>query len=239
MKNIAVIFAGGTGRRMLTASKPKQFLELNGKPVIIYTIEIFQDHPQIDGIVVACLEDWIPFLEKQLNKFEITKVGAVIPGGATGQESIYLGLKAARDAYGDDCNVLVHDGVRPLINARTVSDNISAANRFGNAVTCVNSTETIVVNRPDGSMDIPSRADTLIARAPQTFRLADLLAAHEEARRNGRSDFIDSCTLMTHYGHKLHPIIGPTENIKITTPTDFYIFRAMIELRENEQIFGI
>jgi len=239
MKNIAVIFAGGTGRRMHTASKPKQFLELNGKPVVIYTIEIFQNHPQIDGIVVACLEQWIPFLAKQLKKFDITKVGSIIPGGATGQESIYLGLKAAQATYGDDCNVLIHDGVRPLINAQTVTDNISAANQYGNAITCVNTTETIVVNQPDGSLYIPSRSDTLIARAPQTFRLAELLAAHEEARRTGKADFIDSCTMMSYYGYKIHPIIGPAENIKITTPTDFYVFRAMIELQENRQIFGL
>ncbi|MDE6378080.1 MAG: 2-C-methyl-D-erythritol 4-phosphate cytidylyltransferase, partial [Duncaniella sp.] len=107
MKNIAVIFAGGTGRRMRTVSKPKQFLELNGKPVIIYTLELFDNHPEIDGIVVVCLADWIGYLEKQLKKFEITKVGAIVPGGLTGQESIYNGLVAARETYGEDCNVLI------------------------------------------------------------------------------------------------------------------------------------
>ena len=97
MKNIAVIFAGGTGNRMNTKSRPKQFLDLNGKPVIIYTIELFDNHPMIDGIVVACLEPWIPFLEKMLRKFEINKVVKVVPGGETGQDSIYRGLCAAED----------------------------------------------------------------------------------------------------------------------------------------------
>ena len=238
MKNVAVIFAGGTGRRMQTVSKPKQFLELNGKPVIIYTLEIFDNHPEIDGIIVVCLEDWIPYLWKQLKKFEITKVGAVVPGGATGQQSIYNGLVAARDTYGTDCNVLIHDGVRPLITEQTITDNIEAVNRYGSSITCVPATETFVVSRNDGSLEIPSRADSLMARAPQTFRLTDILSAHEEARRTGREDFIDSCTMMTHYGHNIHTIIGPMENIKITTPTDFFIFRAMVEVHENQQIFG-
>ncbi|MDE7393591.1 MAG: 2-C-methyl-D-erythritol 4-phosphate cytidylyltransferase [Muribaculaceae bacterium] len=238
MKNIAVIFAGGTGSRMNTVSKPKQFLELRGKPVIVYTLELFDNHPQIDGIVVVCLADWIPFLEKQLKKFEITKVGAVVPGGATGQESIYNGLCAARRVYGDDCNVLIHDGVRPLITEKTITDNIEAVNEFGSSVTCVKAIETFVVKHPDGALEIPPRADSLIARAPQTFRLPDILAAHEQARLEGRNDFIDSCTMMTHYGHAIHPVIGPDENIKITTPTDFFIFRAMIEVHENQQVFG-
>ena len=238
MKNIAVIFAGGTGRRMKTVSKPKQFLELNNKPVIIYTIELFENHPEIDGIVVVCLKDWIPYLKKQLNKFEITKVGQIVPGGETGQESIYNGLIAARDHYGEACNVLIHDGVRPLITEKTITDNIIAVNEFGNSITCVPTTETFVVNQPDGTLNIPPRKDSLIARAPQTFRLPDILAAHEEARRIGKNDFIDSCTMMSHFGYAIHTILGPMENIKITTPTDFFIFRAMVEVHENQQIFG-
>lgn len=238
MKNIAVIFAGGAGKRMQTVSKPKQFLELNGKPVIIYTLELFDNHPEIDGIVVACIEAWIPYLRKQLKKFEINKVGAIVAGGGTGQESIYNGLKAAAGTYGTDCNVLIHDGVRPLITATTVSDNIEAVNRYGNCITCVPATETFIVKQPDGGLEIPSRADSLIARAPQSFRLPEILAVHEEARRQGKNDYIDSCTMMSRHGYTMHTIIGPMENIKITTPTDFFIFRAMVEVHENQQIFG-
>lgn len=238
MRNIAVIFAGGAGRRMQTVSKPKQFLELRGKPVIIYTLELFDNHPHIDGIVVVCLEDWIPYLRKQLKKFEINRVGAIVSGGATGQESIYNGLVAAEKVYGEDCNVLIHDGVRPLITEQTITDNINAVNTFGNCITCVPATETFVVTQADGSLEIPARRDSLIARAPQSFRLRDIREAHEKARDAGRDDFIDSCTMMSHYGHTMHTIIGPMENIKITTPTDFFIFRAMVEVHENQQIFG-
>lgn len=238
MKNIAVIFAGGVGKRMQNASKPKQFLELNGKPIIIYTLEIFENHPEIDGIIVVCLEGWIPYLKKQMEKFGIRKVGAVVPGGHTGMESIYHGLTATLECYGSDCHVLIHDGVRPLITAKTVTDNIRAVEKFGTCVTCVHATETILVNRAEGEIEIPSRADTLIARAPQTFRLADILKVHEQAREEGRNDFIDSCTMMSHYGYVIHTVIGPVENIKITTPTDFFIFRAVAEAYENQQIFG-
>lgn len=239
MKNIALIFAGGTGRRMQTVSKPKQFLELNGKPVIIYTLEIFDSHPRIDGIVVVCLEGWITYLDKLLKKFGIAKVGAIVAGGVTGQESIYNGLLSAKDTYGEDCIVLIHDGVRPLITEDTVTDNIDTALRCGNCITCVKSTETFVVEQPDGSLCIPPRADSLIARAPQTFMLPEILSAHRKAREAGKNDFIDSCTMMSHYGYTLHTIIGPTENIKITTPTDFYLFRTILEVQENQQIFGL
>ena len=118
MKNIAVIFAGGIGKRMNAQSRPKQFLELNGKPVIIYTLEIFDNHPLIDGIIVSCVDGWIPFLERTIRHFGITKVKGIVTGGNTGQASIYNGLcEAERLAGGDisDTLVLIHDGVRPLI----------------------------------------------------------------------------------------------------------------------------
>lgn len=236
--NVAVIFAGGTGIRMNTVSRPKQFLELRGKPIIIYTLELFDNHPDIDGIVVVCLESWIPFLEKQIKKFEINKVTEIVPGGATGQESIFNGLSAAAKHFEEDSIVLIHDGVRPLIKEQTISDNISTVEEFGNCITCIPATETFVVRQNDGSLDIPSRNDSLIARAPQSFVLKDILSAHHQAQSEGKTDFIDSCTMMSHYGHEMHTIIGPMENIKITTPTDFFIFRAMVEVHENQQIFG-
>lgn len=237
--NIAVIFAGGSGLRMHTKSRPKQFLDLNGKPIIIYTLELFDNHPQIDAIVVACIENWIPFLEKQLRKFEITKVIKVVPGGETGQQSIYNALCAAENAGTDDSIVLIHDGVRPLITEQTITDNINKVKQSGSCVTCIPATETLVVRQTDGSLEIPSRADSLIARAPQSFFLKDIIAAHRRALAEGRNNFIDSCTMMSQYGYKLGTIIGPMENIKITTPTDFFVLRAMMKVHEDQQIFGL
>lgn len=237
--NIAVIFAGGVGRRMHTQSRPKQFLEYQGKPIIIYTLELFDNHPLIDAIVVACVEEWIPFLQKMLKKFEITKVKKIVPGGATGQESIYHGLVAANDlATSDNDIVLIHDGVRPLITEQTITDNIAMVEKEGSCITCIQASETFIVNQPDGGLEIPSRRDSLIARAPQSFYLKDILQAHEQARAEGKYDFIDSCTMMHHYGHSLSQVIGPVENIKITTPTDYFVFKAMVEVHENQQIFG-
>lgn len=238
MKNIAVIFAGGSGKRMNTVSRPKQFLELNGKPVMIYTLELFDNHPMIDGITVVCIEPWIPFLKKQLKKFEINKVGIIVPGGETGQDSIYNGLSAAKEYYGADCNVLIHDGVRPLITEQTITDCVNTTNEKGNCITCIPATETFVVKQEDGSLEIPTRANSLIARAPQCFRLTEILDAHHKAQESDRHDFIDSCTMMSYYGYQMNTIIGPMENIKITTPTDFFIFRAMVQVHENQQIFG-
>lgn len=238
--NIGVIFAGGSGRRMNTKSRPKQFLEYNGKPIIIYTLELFDNHPMIDAIVVVCIEDWIPFLEKQLKKFEINKVIKIVKGGNSGQESIYNGLVAAEEVTNNvsDTIVLIHDGVRPLITEDTITDNIITIKEKGNCITCIPATETFIVKQEDGGLEIPTRNNSLIARAPQSFYLNDIISAHRLAQKEGRTDFIDSCTLMSYYGHKMNTIIGPMENIKITTPTDFFIFKAMVEVHENQQIFG-
>jgi len=238
MMNIAVIFAGGSGKRMNTVTKPKQFLELNGKPIIIYTIELFDNLPDIDGIIVVCIEDWIPYMHKLINKFGVTKVVKVVPGGATGQDSIYNGLACASRLYSDDSVVLIHDGVRPLVNEQTILECIRTTREQGNCITCIPATETFVVKQEDGSLKIPNRSDSLIARAPQCFLLKDILSAHAKAREEDRHDFIDSCTMMSHYGYRLVTILGPMENIKITTPTDYFVFRAMVEVHENQQIFG-
>ena len=238
MTNLALIFAGGSGKRMNTNGKPKQFLELQGKPIIIYTLELFDNHPQIDGIVVVCIAGWIDYLRKMLRKFEITKVVEIVPGGETGQDSIYQGLLSAERHFPADSCVLIHDGVRPLITEQTITDNIAAVERYGSCITCIPAIETFVVSQPNGDLAIPPRKDSLVARAPQSFILSDILCAHRRALSEGRHDFIDSCSMMSGYGHRLHTIMGPMENIKITTPSDYFVFRAMVEVHENQQIFG-
>ena len=242
MKNIAVIFAGGSGVRMNTRSKPKQFLELRGKPIIIYTLELFDNHPLIDGIVVVCLESWIPFLKKMLNKFEINKVVKIVSGGDSGQDSIYRGLCAVEDYCKDkgeeNAVVLIHDGVRPLIVDETITRNIEKVHEKGSAITVVPAIETFVIQKEEGQMVIPDRSSCLLARAPQSFYLKDILSIHRKNKENGNITFIDSCSMMSYFGYKMATIEGPMENIKITTPTDYFIFRAMVEVHENQQIFG-
>ena len=131
---------------MKTTKRPKQFLEMHGKPIIIYTLEIFEQHPEIDAVVVACVQDWIPYLEELLVRFHITKVKKVVPGGDTGQMSIYNGLAAAKEVAGDEKSVvLIHDGVRPLINADVITNNIQSVKEHGSAITSAVVKETIMV----------------------------------------------------------------------------------------------
>lgn len=224
---------------MKTTKRPKQFLEMHGKPIIIYTLEIFEQHPEIDAIVVACVQDWIPYLEELLARFHITKVKKVVPGGDTGQMSIYNGLAAAKEVAGDEKSVvLIHDGVRPLINADVITNNIQSVKEHGSAITSAVVKETIMVVKDDNSIDyVPDRSHSRVAKAPQSFWLEDILSVHQRAQQEGIFDFIDSCTMMKHYGHNLYLIDGPYENIKITTPDDFYTMRALLDAQENAQIY--
>lgn len=238
--NIGVIFAGGVGSRMSGSAKPKQFLNVYGKPIIIHTLEIFEMHPNIDAIVVACLGEWIPYLESLIERFNLKKVKKVVPGGSNGQESIYNGLKAAEEvAAGEKSVVLIHDGVRPLINEKTIDDNIASVEKNGSAITCVKVKETVLVVAEDDSIsEIPNRDDTRLARAPQSFYLEDIMECHRKAIEENKYDFIDSCSMMQYYGKKLFLIEGPQENIKITTPDDLYTLRALLKAKEESEVFG-
>lgn len=237
--NIAVVFAGGIGQRMKSTKRPKQFLELHEKPIIIYTLEHFELHPKIDGIVISCVEEWIPYLRELLTKFHITKVRAIVPGGSTGQMSIYNGLVAAKNISKDNDNiVLIHDGVRPMINKEVISENIRSVKENGSAITSAIVKETVMVVKDDNSIDyVPNRDNSRIAKAPQSFWLEDILKVHVLAQSQGIRDFVDSCTMMQYYGYKLFLIDGPYENIKITTPDDFYTMRAILDAKENAQIY--
>lgn len=239
--NIAVIFAGGTGQRMNTKSKPKQFLEVHGKPVLIYTLEQFEQHPQIDGIILVCLASWIEYAGQMAKKFQITKLMRIVPGGKSGQESIFHGLRAARELYGGRNIVLIHDGVRPLIDEDTISRCILSVREHGSAVTVSPAIETIFIKSDNGNQvgSIFNRSLCEMAKAPQCFYLDDIYHAHLQAQEEDKCDFIDSASLMQHYGHVLFTVEGSSDNIKITTPADFYIFRAILDARENLQIIGV
>ncbi len=238
--NIALIFAGGTGQRMNSKTVPKQFLELHGKPILIYTIEQFEFHPQIDGVVVVCLKEWIERLRELINKFGLKKIKAVLPGGQTGQESIFNGVKWIFEHYPPETGVLVHDGVRPLIDSETISADIECLCKNGNAVTVTPAQETIAIDNDEEIVGrILNRDRCKIARAPQCFPIKVLYEAHIKAKTENLNGFIDSASLMQHNGMKLYMVEGPVYNIKITTPSDFYVFRAIMDAMENSQIFGL
>lgn len=238
--NIALIFAGGVGTRMNSKLLPKQFLSVHGKPIIIHTLEHFENHPEIDAIVVACVEDWIPHMQDLQDRFKITKIRKIVPGGASGQLSIYNGLCAAEEIAADEKNIiLIHDGVRPLINAEIITKNIACVKKYGSAITSVKLTETalsISDEDPTKIGHIYDRSKMCFARAPQSFWLEEILAAHRHVLEENRTDFVDSCSLMSDMGHNLHLVPGPTENIKITMQEDFFILRAMLDAREDMQM---
>lgn len=226
----ALIFAGGSGTRMNSKSRPKQFLQFYGKELIIHTLENFQNHFEIDGIAVVCIEEWIPYLNKLLEKYGIDKVKAVVSGGVTGQESIFKGLKAIKTFDKDEKSiVLIHDGVRPFINEDVISSCIKSVKEKGSAITVVPATETIITSEDGKISSITDRSKCCLARAPQCFYLDDILDAHNKAIKDGNLNIIDSASLMKFYGHELYTVQGNADNIKITTPADFYTFKALLE----------
>ncbi len=240
MMNIGVIFAGGVGRRMNTKGKPKQFLEVHGKPIIVHTIDIFQNTEAIDAVVVVCVSDWLDYMNNLVERFNLTKVKAVVAGGETGQMSIFKGLEAAEQLATDDAVVLIHDGVRPFINEEVINANIQSVKETGSAVTSVRAKETVVlVNDSSKISEVVDRTRSFIAKAPQSFYLSDILSVERDAISKGITDAIDSSTLMGMYNRELTIVEGPYENIKITTPDDFYMFKALYDARENEQIYGM
>lgn len=240
MANFALIFAGGTGSRMKMTTKPKQFLELHGKPIIIHTIEHFERHQDIDKIVVVCVTGWHEYLHQLLAKFQIKKVVAVVGGGETGQLSIFKGLEAVKEhSTSEDDLVLIHDGVRPLIDSDIITANIACVLTKGTAITVKPVIETVIqVNEMNEIQNVVDRDSCQTAVAPQGFYLNDIWDCHLRAQSEGIFDMTDSASLARYYGRSLFTVMGGPENIKITTPSDFYIFKAIYESRENEQIFG-
>jgi 2-C-methyl-D-erythritol 4-phosphate cytidylyltransferase len=238
MGNIALVFAGGVGARMANSSRPKQFLEIHGRPIIVHTLDVFQQHPEIDAIAVAILPEFREYLERLVKRYELTKVQWIVDGGSTGQESRHNALKVIAEHNDPESLVLVHDGVRPLIDADLVTRNIETALEFGSAVTCTKMTETVVVEEGEGIKDVIPRDPLWTAQAPQTFRLKDALSSYDRAVAEGEHDSIDTCTLMHSYGYDIRRVEGPRTNIKITTASDYYICRTFLTLIEDREAFG-
>lgn len=235
-----VIFAGGVGTRMTGSRVPKQFLKLGGTPVIAHTIAVFDSLPLVDRIVVVSPCDWIDYTKEVLRAEHFAKVLVVVPGGKTGQGSICAGLDALCGLAGvsEDDVVLIHDGVRPLIDHATVKACVRSVEERGATATVSRSVETVIEQR-DGRVErVLNRGICMLARAPQGFILGDIRRAHRRAMEDGRLDFVDSISLMSYYGHEVFTVEGPSENIKITRPEDFFAFKGYSDLREMKQLWG-
>lgn len=241
--NIAIITAGGIGKRM-GSNIPKQFIEVNSKPIILYTLEIFNNHPQIDAIIVVCCKQWMKRLQMMVNKAYLEKVVKIVEGGREGQQSIYNGLRSAKEWCEEQgCNVsdaivLVHDSVRPLVSHDLIAHNIEDVNKHGNSITVIRPTETFIVEE-DGKQKMLKRNDIHVVRAPQCFYLDKILRLHQRAIADGKSEYRDCCSMMCDYGIPFHETEGPSTNIKITFPSDIMLFHSLIELSEIRTMLGL
>jgi 2-C-methyl-D-erythritol 4-phosphate cytidylyltransferase len=212
---------------------------MHGKPIIIYTLEHFELHQNIDNIVIVCLKDWIDELKGMLKRYGITKVIRIVPGGETGHDSIYCGLEAMKDIAGDDDIVLIHDGVRPLITSELIDRNIEMVKNCGNAITSEPARESIVMSI-DGEKiyDVPQRRQMYVAKAPQSFRFGKILKLYEKAHEE-QVKSIDSAHLCSLYDEPMNIVLSTKNNMKITDPADYYMYRALYDAIENQQVFGL
>ena len=230
--NIALIIAGGKGQRM-QQEIPKQFLNVNDKPVIMYTLEAFQSHPDIDRIGVVCVDGWHDILRAYARQYRIDKLEWVVSGGENGQASIRNGVFHAEQLYGEQDIILVHDAIRPMVSHEIISDCIVQCKKHGSAVSIV-PCNTVALRRTTDhlSSEVVPRYRLALTQTPQAFPLKRLADAHRKALETGILNSIASCTLMVELGESVHFSIGAETNIKLTTPDDLKIFKALLALRE-------
>ncbi|MCQ2163632.1 MAG: 2-C-methyl-D-erythritol 4-phosphate cytidylyltransferase [Bacteroidales bacterium] len=229
--NIALLTAGGTGNRM-GQDIPKQFMCIDNQPVIIYTLQAFQHHPEIDSIAVVCLSGWDVILQAYANQYNITKLKWIFEGGSSNQESIYNGIQGLKNAGCSESDiVLVHDGVRPLVDPRIITENIAVCKEYGYAVTGMTCKEAIMelIDNTVVNIDIP-RERLVRTQTPHTYALGTLLNAHKKALEKGITNTVASCTLVALTGIQNQHIVEGTEKngLKLTRPQDVELFKAMI-----------
>ena len=233
--NTAIILAGGTGQRM-HQEIPKQFINVNDKPLIIYTLEAFQKHPQIDSILVVCIDGWHDFLKAYARQNHISKLKWVISGGSTGQESIRNGVFALENECKEDDIVVIHDGIRPLVDENVLSDVIVKCGIYGNAVTSLPYNEQIFVKKDEETTEQYIPRETLRrVSTPQAYKYGTLLRSYKRAFEEKIGIYGSSYTntMMTDLGETLHFAAGSDKNIKITTQDDLELFKALLMLKEH------
>ena len=229
--NIAMIIAGGSGQRM-GQDIPKQFLTVNDRPVIIYTLEAFERHPQIDAIAVVCIEGWEQVLWAYSKQFNTSKLKYVIKGGRNGQESIRNGVFELEKHFSHDDLVIIHDAIRPMVSADIITDNIRVAQQYGNAVTVIPCAEAMLVTEDAiGSEESYPRDSLKRTQTPQAFHIGEICELHRKAIEAGITNSVASCTLMVEMGRRVYFSSGSEKNIKLTTVEDLEIFKALLAAR--------
>ncbi len=234
MANIGLIIAGGSGNRM-HQDIPKQFITVNERPVIVYTLEAFEHHPEIDAIAVVCIEGWEQVLWAYARQFNIAKLQYVVCGGRNGQDSIRNGLFELEKHFAPDDIVLVHDAIRPMVSAEIISDNIRVAREFGNAIAVIPCAEAMLQTE-DGAVSTGSYPRDRLKRTqtPQAFRLGEICDLHRRALAAGITNSIASCTLKIEMGEQVYFSAGSEKNIKLTTVEDIDIFKALLAAKRSD-----
>lgn len=224
----ALLIAGGVGARM-GQDIPKQFLSVDDKPVIVYTLEAFQRHPRIDSIAVVCVEGWEKMLWAYARQFGIAKLDIVVPGGENGQGSIRNGVFALEELYPSDDIVLIHDAIRPMVSEEVITDCIEVTERFGNAITVIPCAEAMLTT-DDAKVSTGQypRDNLKRTQTPQGFRLGDICQLHRDALEAGITNSVASCTLMVEMGKQVYFSKGSERNVKLTTVEDIDIFKALL-----------
>lgn len=223
----SLIFAGGVGKRMKSKEIPKQFLEVDGKPIIIHTLEYFSEHDMVDYIVVVCLESWIEELKICIDRFNIKKVVSIIPGGKTGYQSIHNGLVRVAETAKDDDIVLICDGVRPMLSEQLITTCIMDAHIYGSAVPVTPSIDSVLYSEDGINCEKNyERKKIFITQAPQGYTLKRIMDAHDEADKK-QIESVSSADLLIELGEKVHMFPGIRENIKVTTIEDLNSLRAI------------
>lgn len=240
MKSVVVIFAGGAGQRM-GSEIPKQFLKVCGKEILLHTLELFEINNNIDDIYIACLEEYIPYVEDLVRMHFVNKVKKVFPGGVSGQDSIFIGLTEVKKDH-ENAIVLLHDGVRPLVSQETITSCIESVKKYGSAVTVTPCTETPIYSvNGQNVTGMPLRSETYTAQAPQGYFLNDILEKHLIERRENPNytGIVDSCGLMFKHGVSSHLVLGNKGNIKVTTPEDYCTLIGNYNSLDYYQLFEL
>jgi 2-C-methyl-D-erythritol 4-phosphate cytidylyltransferase len=238
MANIALIIAGGSGNRM-HQDIPKQFITVNERPVIVYTLEAFEKHPEIDAIAVVCIEGWEQVLWAYAKQFNINKLQYIFPGGKNGQDSIRNGVYGLAEHFSSDDLVLIHDAIRPMVSAEIISDNIRVAREYGNAITVIPCAEAMIQTE-DGVVSVGSYPRDRLKRTqtPQAFRIGDICDLHRRALEAGITNSVASCTLKIEMGEQVYFSSGSEKNIKLTTIEDIDIFKALLAAKRSDWLKG-
>ncbi len=229
---VALLTAAGIGSRM-KMELPKQFLHIDGRPVIVHTMQAFQQHPQIDAICVVTLEPWIETVKAYALEFKITKLKWVVTGGKSGQESIFCGLKELEKHCDATTSVMIHDGNRPFVSSEIISDSLATYKQYGSAIAAMPCVEAIFRSQDaiESSVSIP-REELFRTQTPHTYSLEKLLWAHKQADAQHIENTAATCVLMNMLGEKIYFSKGSDKNLKLTTQDDLDIFKALISRKE-------